>query len=284
MGATVLHILQECESRLSGVDSPRLSAEVLVSEVLQCSRLSLILDRDRLVTNEEQLRIESLVTRRQKGEPLAYILGSKEFYGFDFKVTPDTLIPRPETEHIIEKVEELYPLDATFRFADLGTGSGILAVTLAHFFFNASGVAVDLSSPALKVAQQNAQAHGVKGRLEFLRGDFTRHLFEPEAFDLIVSNPPYVSQQEYDEASHEVIGYEPETALVSGDEGLNHIRAMLPHVAESLRRGGVYLMEIGYQQALAIERFVADFVPGLGRFEVVRDLAGHDRIVCLTKL
>jgi len=283
MAPTVLEILQESEARLNGVDSPRLSTEVLVAEVLGCSRLSLVLDRDRLLSAAELTRIEELISRREKGEPIAYVLGSKEFYGLDFKVTPDTLIPRPETEHIIEKAEEWYRKDVPISFADLGTGSGIIAVTLAHLFPKWTGVAVDLSVGALQTAKENATTHGVGGQLTFLEGDFTQPLFDDASLDLIVSNPPYVPLQEYNDASHEVTSFEPETALVSGEDGLNHIRLMLPLVSKALAKGGRFMMEIGYQQARAIEAMVPDLAPDFVGFEVVKDLAKHDRIVCLTK-
>lgn len=281
MAPTVIELLKQCESRLLGVDSPRLSAEVLVAEALGCSRLSLVIDRDRSVSSEEAERVECLVARREKGEPVAYILGSKEFYGLDFMVTPDTLIPRPETEHLIDQVEALYPNDADIRFADLGTGSGILAVTLATVFPGICGVAVDMSSGALKVARENAKVHSVSERLSFIQGDFTNHLFLQDSLDLIVSNPPYVTETEYLEASSEVTDFEPKTALVSGVDGLDHIKAMLPYVANALRPGGRFLMEIGYAQGKDVVRIVTEKFPEYETVEIMKDLAGHDRIVSL---
>lgn len=284
MAPSILDILQESESRLQGVDSPRLSSEVIISEVLGCSRLALVVDRGREVCSEQLGKIRALIDRREQGEPLAYILGNQEFYGLDFRVTSDVLIPRPETEHIVEKIEELYEKDTAFHFADLGTGSGILAITLAYLFSKATGVAVDLSPGALVVAKENAVTHCVDSRLEFVEGDFTKSLFKRASFDLIVSNPPYVPQQEYDDASSEVTDYEPVTALVSGDDGLEHIRAMLPHVASCLKSSGRFLMEIGYQQGEAIQKIIADQFPEFEGVTVFKDLSGHDRIVFLQKL
>lgn len=277
-------ILKESEERLKGVDSPRLSAEILAAHVLGCSRLGLIIDRDRVVGPDETESIRKMVARRAQGEPIAYIVGSKEFYGLDFKVTPDTLIPRPETEHIVEAVEELHGHDDSFHFADLGTGSGILAVTLAHLFPKSTGVAVDLSRGALMVAQENAQVHGVDSRLEFREGDFTTRLFEDGSFDLIVSNPPYVTEQEYHEASHEVTKYEPVTALVSGADGLDHIRAMLPHVSRALRSGGYFFVEMGWQQGSAVVDCVRQEFQVFKDVCIIKDLAGHDRIVSMQRL
>lgn len=284
MAPTIFEIVKESESRLIGVDSPFLSAQVLVAHVLGCTRLTLTLERNQLVPEDQLVRIRSLVTRREQGEPLAYILGFKEFYGLDFRVTPDTLIPRPETEHIIEALEDLYPKDAPLHFADLGTGSGILAVMIGHLFPRSSGVAFDLSEGALTVAVENARVHGVDDRVAFRVGDFTKPLLDDESCDVIVSNPPYVPQQEYDDASHEVTDYEPATALVSGDDGLDHIRAMLPHVWKALKPKGRLLMEIGYQQASLVKIItLTDNNLNFQHISVLKDLAGHDRVVLLQK-
>lgn len=283
MGSTILHILKESEERLNGVDSPRLSAELLMTEVLGCKRIELTLDRNRILTDTEISAIRSLVDRRAQGEPVAYIVGRREFYGLDFAVTPDTLIPRPETEHIIEEVEQMFNNSDSFHFADLGTGSGILAVTLAKLFPNATGVAVDMSEGALAVAKENAIAHGVDERIDFLCGDFTQPLFPDQSFDLVVSNPPYVTRVDYDNASHEVTAYEPETALISGDDGLNHIRSMLPRVSSMLLPTAPFLMEIGYQQAEAIIDIVSSRFPEFKGITMKKDLSGHDRIVVLHK-
>ncbi|WP_353618277.1 peptide chain release factor N(5)-glutamine methyltransferase [Pseudodesulfovibrio nedwellii] len=280
----IQHILKECETRLSGVDSPRLSAEVLVGYVLGCSRLSLVIDREREVTGEELVEIYALVERRVAGEPVAYILGEKEFYGLDFHVTSDVLIPRPETEHIVEEVESLYPKDTCFSYVDLGTGSGILAVTIASLFPKAECVAIDLSSAALAVAEGNAIQHGVEKRIRFCQADFTQDILGEDVFDLIVSNPPYVTQAEFDEASHEVTEFEPTMALVSGIDGLDHVRKMLPGMLVALKSGGLFFMEIGCGQGESVKKIMLDLFPQFGRVRVLKDLAGHDRIVTAQKL
>lgn len=283
MGVTVQAVVRECEARLQGVDSPRLSAQVLVAEVLGLTRLGLSLERDRVLTPQETDRIRTLAARRATGEPLAYILGRREFYGLDFAVTPDVLIPRPETEHVVEAALDAFSTNAPLRFADLGTGSGILAVTLAHCFPRATGLAVDLSGPALAVARRNAGAHGVDDRIAFVQGDFTGPLLEAGRFDLIVSNPPYVTDEEYARASREVTGFEPETALVSGPDGLGHVRAMLPRALEALRPGGLLLMEIGCGQAEGVKIITSNQCLESRDLAVIRDLAGHDRVVSLRR-
>ncbi|WP_319543792.1 peptide chain release factor N(5)-glutamine methyltransferase [uncultured Pseudodesulfovibrio sp.] len=284
MSPVIQKILAECETRLNGVDSPRLSAEVLIAHVLRCSRLSLVIDRDRRLTNGELTDIDSLVERRATGEPVAYILGKKEFYGLEFRVTPDVLIPRPETEHIVEEVEALYRKSDHFHYADLGTGSGILAVTIASLFSQAKCIAVDLSVAALAVARDNAISHGVESRVDFRQADFTEDIFGTELFDLIVSNPPYVTQAEFDEASHEVTRFEPTTALVSGVDGLDHVRKMLSGVSTALKHGGHLFMEIGCGQGESVKKIMSDHFPQFRQVSVLKDLSGHDRIVAAQKL
>lgn len=284
MSPVIPSILNECEARLSGVDSPRLSAEVLMAHVLECSRLSLVIDRERVVTDKELTDIYALVERRAAGEPVAYILGEKEFYGLDFFVTPDVLIPRPETEHIVEEVETLYQKDACFAYADLGTGSGILAVTIASLFQKSECVAIDLSSMALAVAKDNAIRHGVENRIYFRQADFTQDNLGHEVFDLIVSNPPYVTQAEFDAASHEVTRFEPTMALVSGHDGLDHVREMLSGMLAALKVGGRFFMEIGCGQGESVKKIMLDLFPQFRQVKVLKDLAGHDRIVSAQKL
>ena len=282
MSRKIQDVLKECESRLSGVDSPRLSAELLAAHALGCTRLSLNLERSRVLDDDEYGALNALVTRRETGEPIAYILGSKEFFGLDFAVSSAVLIPRPETEHIVEAVEASFSRDRAFRYADLGTGSGILAVTLAVLFPKAQGVAVDISPEALAVAKGNARAHGVDDRLEFLQADFTWETLEG-AFDLVVSNPPYVSESEFAAASHEVAGFEPTGALVSGPDGLDHIRAMLPGLASMLMPGGRLFIEIGYDQAKMVIDIIRDKHPRFEEVGIQKDLSGRDRVVYARK-
>lgn len=282
MSRNIQAVLKACESRLSGVDSPRLSAELLAAHALGCSRLTLNLERGRVLTGKELAAVEALIARRAEGEPVAYILGSREFYGLDFVVSPAVLIPRPETEHIVEGVEARFAKGQAFRFADLGTGSGILAVTLTTLFPEARGVAVDISADALNVARANAEAHNVADRLDFLQADFTVETVEG-AFDLVVSNPPYVTEAEFAAASHEVTGFEPAGALVSGADGLDHIRAMLPGVAAMLNPGGWLLMEIGCGQGQAVINIIIDKQPLFEEVGVEKDLAGRDRVVVARK-
>lgn len=287
---TIAELLAESDVVLrdAGVDSPRLSAQILAGHALGCDRVKLVVDAGRILPSVDAAAVRALVARRAGGEPVAYILGFKEFYGLDFAVSPAVLVPRPETEHIIEQAERLFDRASEIRFADLGTGSGCIAVTLAHRLAGAHGVALDRSEAALEVAHGNAVRHGVAGRLQFVRGDMGGVWARPASLDLVVSNPPYVSDADYRTVGFEVADFEPRSALVpdmedmAGQEGesdgLECYRALVPRAAEALRRGGMLLLEIGWDQGVSVpEVLAAD-----GRFvsiSVLSDLAGWDRIV-----
>ena len=213
---TIAELLGEADALLreAGVDSPRLSAQILAARALGCDRVRLVVDARRVLGAGEAAGVRELVARRAAGEPVAYILGEKEFYGLDFAVSPAVLVPRPETEHLIEEAERRLGRDAAIHFADLGTGSGCIAVTLAVRFKDARGLALDRSAAALDVARGNARRHGVDERLQFLRGDMGGVWARAASLDLVVSNPPYVSEAEYRTVSFEVADYEPRSALV----------------------------------------------------------------------
>lgn len=286
---TVRDCVAQARARLeqAGVDSPALSAEILTAHVLGMRRLDILVHADKAVAAPDLARIQECVERRAAGEPVAYLLGEKEFFGYDFYVDRFTLVPRPETELLIEAVQSIFPRDAAFQFADLGTGSGCIAVTLALEFPGAQGCALDLSEGALAVAQKNAERHGVASRVEMRHADFGSD-FAPEAsLDLIVSNPPYVSEDEYAEVSVEVADFEPKTALVPAEgegrsDGLECVRRLAPHVARLLRPGGWFLMEYGWKQGPA----VAEILGAVSEFQTVKickDLAGLDRYVVAQK-
>lgn len=277
---TIRSVLAKAEEWLSAraVDGPRLSAQLLLAHALKKDRLALLLDADRPLSEAELAPFRDLVRRRGAGEPVAYILGEWEFYGLPFAVCPDVLVPRPETEGIVDAARAAFPADASLVFADLGTGSGCLAVALADQFPGARGTAVDISEKALAVARANAARNGVAGRVAFLRADFADLAgLEAGTCDLVVSNPPYVTEAEYAGLSREVAGFEPRGALVSGADGLNAVRALLPQARRLLRPGGLLLVEIGYQQGEAARALTE--AAGFSEVRVLRDLAGHQRIV-----
>jgi release factor glutamine methyltransferase len=276
-GEMIRHILTRAAALLEayGVDSPRLSAELLLARVLGTDRLGLVRDPDRRLGDAETEAFQALLKRRAEGCPVAYLLGEKEFYGLRFRVTPDVLVPRPETERVVEEAERRLPKDAPLLLADLGTGSGILAVTLATRLPLARVWAADASPAALDLARANARAHGVEGRIAFVRADMTRPLFRPGSLDCLVANPPYVSDAEFARVSREVRDFEPRLALLAGADGLDCIRPLLALAATALRPGGLVLVEIGAGQGEAV-RGLAE-AAGLTGIEILKDLAGLDR-------
>jgi len=279
-GGTVRQLVSEAEALLTerGVDSPRLSAQLLMAAVLGLERPELILSADRILSSDEAARFRAFAARRSQGEPLAYILGEKEFYGLAFAVNPHVLIPRPETELIVDRALALFDLAAPLRFADLGTGSGCLAVTIAVHFPKAVGVALDISPGALATARENARRHGVSERLTFLEGDFSLLGAQDGPFDLIVSNPPYVTESEMRELSHEVAVFEPHGALASGPDGLLDINKVAAIARETLRPGGVLLMEMGWTQGPAAHELLTSPPVSFASAAILKDLAGLDRV------
>lgn len=277
---TVRAILGEAGALLAerGVDSPRLSAQLLMAAVLGLGRPELILSANRILTPVEEERFRDLAARRGQGEPLAYILGEKEFYGLCFAVNRNVLIPRPETELLVDRSLTLFDPAAPLRFADLGTGSGCLAVTIAAHFPKATGVALDISPGALATARKNAQRHGVSDRLEFLESDFSLLRKDPGPFDLIVSNPPYVTEAQMRDLSHEVADFEPRGALASGPDGLDAIRTVAAVAREKLRPGGVLLMEMGWTQGPAAQKLLSSPPLSFTSVAILKDLASLDRV------
>lgn len=266
--------------RLAHTDAPALTAQLLLCHVLEIDRVALIAHSEEPIPAEDEARLEALLERRSGGEPLAYLLGVREFYGRDFAVNRHTLIPRPETEHLIETALDFFDAQGrsgdALRFLDLGTGSGCIAVTLAAERPAWMGTAVDISSGALETARKNAESNDVS--LSFLLADFTQPLpFDPASFDLVVSNPPYISEEEYAGLDAGVRDFEPRSALVPGPEGMEHPRAVEEAARRLLRPGGLFLMEHGWLQgeacrALCHEDFWKDVHTGL-------DLAGRDRFL-----
>lgn len=271
-------LLSLASARLKGSDTPTLDARLLLQAAAGLSREDLILGPDRPLTPEQLARFESFIARRERHEPVSRILGEREFYGRVFRVTPDTLDPRPDTETIIEAALPLMPRGA--RLLDLGTGTGAIAVTLLGERPDASGVATDLSPAALAVAGENARSLGVAGRLELREGSW----FAPVdgRFDLILSNPPYIPEGDISDLSPDVRNFDPSLALSGGTDGLDPYRIIASGAAAHLAAGGHVLVEIGAGQAQDIEAIfaAAGFRPA-GRY---RDLGGHDRALAFNRL
>jgi len=265
-----------------GSESPRLDAEVLLAFVRGCPRIALYTAFDVPVNEEERARFRSLVKRRGEGEPVAYLVGSREFFSLSFGVSPAVLVPRPETEGLVIRVLDLCqaagPAGQRPRIIDVGTGSGAIVVTVAKRLTQAEFVATDISAEALAVARDNAKRHGVEGRIEFVECDL---LADPKAagpWDVIVSNPPYVREDEFDALPRDVRLHEPRMALVSGPTGVEVIGRLAAAAAEKLVPGGWLLVEVGPSTAAAAEEVVAAQA-ALSLEPTLKDMAALPRIV-----
>jgi release factor glutamine methyltransferase len=295
-----------------GADTPRLDAEVLLAHAMACPRIALYTSFDTPATDEVRASFREFVKQRAAGKPVAYLVGKREFYSLSFRVTPDVLIPRPETEFLLIRLLDLVkqqgqsqqsqalqssaqegdtheassqpPGDQTAgvtrppRILDVGTGSGVLAICAAREIKAARVTAVDISRPALEVARTNAVAHGVADRIEFVVSDLLAALPADAIFDFIVSNPPYIRTAEMSELAADVRDFEPQLALEAGPRGTEVIERLIPAAAEHLAPGGWLLIEVSPM----IEPAVVELLRKDGRWlqlPTQKDLAGHPRVV-----
>lgn len=273
--------------RGKGSDSPRLDAEVLLAHARGCQRIELYTAFDEVPADELRTRFRELVKRRAEGTPVAYLVGKREFFSLSFDVTPDVLIPRPETESLVIRALDLCKSLAVspspLQIADIGTGSGIIAVCCAKHLPNSQVTALDISPAALKVAQANAAKHEVEGRITFLESDLFAACAPDTQFDLILSNPPYISSTEMHQLDPGVHDHEPHLALAAGAEGLDVIQRLIPQAADRLRPGGWLLIEVSPMNAARVEQLL-DAAPTLTRHPTIKDLSHHPRVVQATKL
>ena len=260
--------------------SPRLDAEVLLAAARNCERIELYTAFDQQPSEQVLATFRELVRRRAQGEPVAYLVGQREFYSLTFRVTPDVLIPRPETEDLIvalldevQRREKSEPLS----IADVGTGSGIIAICAAKRIPHCHVTAIDISQAALAVARANAEQHAVDEQMDFVESDLLAQL--PDArFDLIVSNPPYVSEAEFGELPREVADYEPRGALLAGRTGTEVIERLVAEAATRLKPAGALIVEISPMiESRVREQFAAQ--GGYDLLSTVKDLAGRPRVV-----
>jgi release factor glutamine methyltransferase len=257
----------------AGIVQPRLEAEILLAHALEVERLHLYLSPDKPLSVDERAKFKSFIQKRRAGVPLQHLIGEVTFFGLRFKVRRDALIPRGETEELLDRTLRLVPRDADARCLDLGTGSGVLAVCLARYLPRASVVAVDVSPQALTLARENATLNGVADRVTFLESDWFASV--EGRFDLIVSNPPYVSTGDLAGLATEVREHEPRVALDGGADGLAPVRALVAGAGDHLESGGQLLLEIGAGQGEAVARLLSD--AGLEDVAVERDMSGLER-------
>jgi release factor glutamine methyltransferase len=267
-----------------GIEAAPLEAEVLLAHVTGTDRVGLYREANRPLSLEEEEKFQELLQRRAAGEPVAYLTGCREFMGLTFRVTRDVLIPRPETELLVEAALELLtggtvPGEERLFLADVGTGSGAIAVSLARYLGKSTIYATDISPAALAVAAENARRQGVAGRIIFLAGDLLSPLqkvLPPGSLSLVAANLPYIPSAAVGQLMPDVARYEPHLALDGGCDGLELYRRLVPQARELLAPGGYLLMEIDPSQAPLMARLLPE---GIWRYRVRRDLAGRERLV-----
>lgn len=262
--------------QLAGTVDARLGARLLLAHVLGCTVTDLFVHPERTLIESQARAYCELVARRARHEPVAYLVGHRAFLDIDFAVDARVLIPRPETEHLVEQALAVARRWPRPRLVDVGTGSGVIAVSLAVHLPWAQVYAVDSSAGALEVARENARRHGVAGQIVFLQGDLLAPL--PAKVEIVVANLPYVSEAEYAALAPDIRLYEPREALVSGEQGLDAIRALLDTTRPHLVAGGVILIEIGASQGEAVYELAMRAFPD-AQVEIVQDEAYLDRVV-----
>jgi release factor glutamine methyltransferase len=274
--------------RKRGSESPRLDAEVLLAHARDCSRIELYTAFDTEPTEEQREAFREMVRRRGDGAPVAYLVGYREFYSLRMRVNESVLIPRPETEHVvIEALDRAKAMlaqapDRKLKVVDVGTGSGAIAISIAKHLPPATITAIDLSPEALQIAKWNADQHGVTDRVKFIEGDLLAPIAADASIDIIVSNPPYVSDAEYAQLDKTVREHEPKSALVSGPKGTELIERLLHEAPSRLKGGGQIIIELSPMIADAS----AELVQKTGRFEppkFIKDLAGLRRVLTARK-
>ena len=261
-----------------GSDTPRLDAEILLAHARGCKRIELYTRFDEALSEVERRVMRELVRRRARAEPVAYLVGHREFFGLEFRVTPDVLVPRPDTETLVMELLDLAKSTPEPRILDIGTGSGCIGIAIAVNNRQARLTATDVSAGALDIARENAESHDVSTRIRFLIGDVFAPLEPSEQFDLIVSNPPYVADHEMETMQADVRLHEPRLSLLAGPDGLDVIRRVVAEASDFLVPGGHLLLEIDPGQA----ETVTELLRSQETYEeigVSKDLAGKERLV-----
>ncbi|MBF0381563.1 MAG: peptide chain release factor N(5)-glutamine methyltransferase [Magnetococcales bacterium] len=260
------------------IENPRLDVELLLADALALTRMDLFLDMDRPLIQEELGAFKSRIKRRSQREPVAYIVGVRGFWKQDFHVNSSVLIPRPETETLIDSVLSLYSQrDTKLNILDIGIGSGAILFSLLNEFPNASGDGVDISKDALEVAAKNRDKFSLKERVSLFAGDLTSPLSTNTKYDLIVSNPPYIVTQELDNLQAEVKDKEPRLALDGGGDGLAIYRPLIPQGYKLLKKSGRLIVEIGFDQGKSVSDLFSQV--GFKEVSVVKDYGQRDRVV-----
>ena len=281
---TVRELMKSAMDHLQrkGFEDARLTVELLLAHALDLQRIQLYLHFDKPLTQEELKQFRTLYERRLKREPLQYIIGSTSFMGLHFTVDSRVLIPRPETETLIEQVMlfcQRYPIDTPIQLLEIGTGSGNIAVSLAKYIKHAHITAIDISKEALIVAEENARIHSVGSQIQFSLVDVfdqTENLFR-KRFDILVSNPPYVPRDEWEQLQAEVRDFEPSAAVTDGKDGFKFYHRFIGIIPDILKPGGGIMLEVGFNQAAKVARELKN--SGIDQIQITNDLQGIPRVV-----
>lgn len=288
---TILEALSKATEilRENKISNPRSTAEIFLSSLLNLKRVDLYLNKDKILTQQENEKLNSYLQQRISGEPIQYITGEVGFFGFEFKIDARVMIPRPETEVLVSEIvgqfkktkKEFDPL----KVVDIGTGSGVIAITLASELKNSFIYATDISKDALELAKENAERNGVEQRIEFVYGD----LFEPlikknfeNSIDCVVSNPPYIRDRALENLDKEIKDFEPKVALLSGGDGIGFHKKITEGAVTYLKSGGLLAFEVGLGDAERLTEFIASN-NSYENIKIVKDLAGIKRVVLAMK-
>lgn len=275
---TLLTTWKDAQARLKAarIDSPSIDARLLLEAAADVSRTDILTDPYRHLEPDALARMEGYVTRRLKREPVSRILGRKGFWKIMLSVTPDVLSPRPDTEAVLDVCLKAFPEGQSFEMADLGVGSGAILLAVLAERPAAKGLGTEVSEEALAVARENAANLDLNARAVFLRTDWTAGLSD-DAFDLVVSNPPYIPSKDIETLDPEVRNHDPRLALDGGEDGLDAYRLLAPEIRRILKPDGVFAVEIGWDQAAAVRALFE--AAGFEEVKVVKDLAGRDRVI-----
>jgi len=275
--------------RENKIDNPCSTTEIFLSSVLNLKRVELYLNKDRILTQQENEKFNSYLQQRISGKPIQYVTGEVGFFGLEFKIDPRAMIPRPETEVLVSEIVEQFKKTKKefdpLKVVDIGTGSGVIAITLAKELANSLIYATDISKDALELAKENAERNDVEQRIEFIYGDLFEPLIEKNfenSIDCVVSNPPYVKDSELGKLDKEIRNYEPKVALLSGEDGIGFHKKITEGAVTYLKSGGLLAFEVGLGDAERLTEFIASN-NSYENIKIVKDLAGIKRVVLAMK-
>ena len=280
---TIKDIIVKYSKELEEISpTPRLDVETLLQKVLGVDRLYILLNLERVLSEDEEQLFNKFINERLNNRPIAYIVGNREFMGLDFFVKEGVLIPRPDTEVLVEEVIELAKKKDAKNILDIGTGSGAITISLAKYLENVKVTSVDISDIALEIGKRNAISNEVDDRINFVKSDLFTNIDKETKFDIIVSNPPYIKREVIDTLDKQVKDYEPYNALEGGVDGLDFYRAITKQAKEYLKKGGILAYEVGHDQSEDVSKLME--MDGYTNIYTLKDLQQIDRVVIGTVL